>query len=117
ALRAHLEDAAQTALDAADKIIAALDRIDGAETAPEPAFKAMTAHAGQVIHLREPVPPAPTPEPKPEAPTEAPPVEPETVITATAEVRQLFPPLPWGGAGNVVAAAGCAVLALVGMRA
>ncbi len=27
------------------------------------------------------------------------------------------PPLPWGGAGNVVAAAGCAVLALMGMRA
>ncbi|MCJ2023854.1 hypothetical protein [Methylobacterium sp. J-067] len=116
ALRAHLEQAAQTALDAADKIIAALDRIkDDAETATEPVFKAIVAHAGQVIHLHEPAQPMPAPEPAPEAPQDETQDEPAPV--ATADVRQLFPPLPWGGAGNVVAAAGCAVLALVGMRA
>lgn len=121
ALRARLEEAAQTALDAADKIIAALDGIeDGSdpqatEAAPEPNLKAMAAHAGQVIQLRDAAQPTPTPEPEPEAPQDEPPAAPAPV--ATAEVRQLVPPLPWGGAGNVVAAAGCAVLALVGMRA
>lgn len=122
ALRTCLEDAAQTALDAADKLIAAIDLIDGAE-APEiataPSFKAMAAHAGQVIHLREPATPIVPPEPAPETPQETPQDEPdaEPEPATTAEVHTLFPPLPWGGAGNVVAAAGCAVLGLVGMRA
>ncbi|MCJ2023971.1 hypothetical protein [Methylobacterium sp. J-067] len=112
ALRAHLEEAAQTALDAADKIIAALDRIkDSAETAPEPAFKATAAHAGQVVHLRESAQPMPAPEPAPEAPQDE--AQAEPAPAATAEVRQLFPPLPWGGAGNVVSAAGCAILTLM----
>ncbi|WP_342167028.1 hypothetical protein [Methylobacterium sp. SD21] len=166
ALRAHLEDAAQTALDAADKIIAALDRIDGSDTpqgietasAPRPADS--SASLAQIVRLgdlgdfrtaiprpraaREEAPTIPLPEPEtalaPESEAddaegfatsiarpceEAPAVieapqekaQAESAPAATAEVRQLFPPLAWGGAGNVVAAAGCAVLALVGMRA
>ena len=118
ALRAHLEGAAQTALDAADRIIAALDRIEGAddtETAPDPR-PAMAARAGRVIRLREPAAPI-IATPEPETPPEAPQAEPEPEPVAVPEIRTVFPPLPWGGAGNVVAAAGCAVLALVGMRA
>lgn len=116
ALRARLEEAAQTALDAADKIIAALDGIEGgadpqaAETASASSFKAMAAHAGQVILLREPAQPVPAPE----APQDEPPAAPAPATTA--EVHQLFPPLPWGGAGNVVAAGGCVLFALVARK-
>jgi hypothetical protein len=124
ALRARLEEAAQTALDAADKIIAALDGIEdgaaphAAETAPtpRPTMPAQIVRLGDlgsfetsIARPREEAP-AVIEAPQDEAQDEAAPVE-------TAEVRQLFSPLPWGGAGNVVAAAGCAVLALVGMRA
>jgi hypothetical protein len=94
-LRAHLEEAAQTALDAADKIIAALDHIDG----------------GEAIRLREP------PEPVEPIPSTTLPAEPDP---APEEIAAPAPEpiiLPWRGAGNVVSAAGCAVLALVGMRA
>ncbi|MCJ2011805.1 hypothetical protein [Methylobacterium sp. J-076] len=125
ALRACLEEAAQTALDAADKIIAALDRIDGedAETTidPCPAMAAQVVRLGDlgsfatsIARPREEAPAEPE-VPQDEARTEPAPAESASV--ATAEVRDLFPPLPWGGAGNVVAAAGCMVLALVGMRA
>jgi hypothetical protein len=115
-LRAHLEEAAQTALDAADKIIAALDLMEDTD----PALMAMAAHAGQVVRLREPATPVEgelTPEPEP-IPQEVPPAEP---ALAPEEVAPEPAPeaiiLPWRGAGNVVSAAGCAVLALVGMRA
>jgi len=115
-LRTHLEEAAQTALDAADRIIAALDLMEDAG----PALMAMAAHAGQVVTLREPATPVEgelTPEPEP-IPQEVPPAEP---ALAPEEVAPEPAPeaiiLPWRGAGNVVSAAGCAVLALVGMRA
>lgn len=131
ALRAHLEDAAQVALDAADKIIAALDRIegtDGTETVLDPQPTLPITPAAQAVQLadmggfrtssaqahagaREEAPSLVVADqrfktPQDEASTESSPV-------ATAEVHTLFPPLPWGGAGNVVAAAGCAVLALL----
>jgi hypothetical protein len=115
-LRVHLEEAAQTALDAADRIIAALDLMENAD----PALMAMTAHAGQVVQLREPaapveVEPAPIPDPTPQ---EAPPADldpvPEKVALEPAPEAII---LPWRGAGNVVSAAGCAFLSLVaGMR-
>lgn len=114
ALRAHLEDAAQSALDAADSILAALDRIEGAETAPDPRPAVTAAQAGHVIHLREPAAPPAPPEPAPETPTETPQAEPEPV--APPEIRASFPPLPWGGAGNVVSAAGIALFAVMGAR-
>jgi hypothetical protein len=119
-LRAHLEEAAQTALDAADRIIAALDLMDEAD----PRLTAMAVHAGQVVQLREaPVEtepaPAPTPEPK-LTPQEAASAEPEAAETVPEKVAQPEPyaepiRLPWRGAGNVVAATGCAILALVGV--
>jgi hypothetical protein len=124
ALRAHLEEAAQTALDAADKIIAALDGIEDAaasratETAPTPrsAMPAQIVRLGDLGSFETSIA-----RPREEAPAviEAPQDEAqaEPAPGATAQVCNLFPPLPWGGAGNVVAAAGCAVLALVGMRA
>ena len=147
ALRAHLEDAAQVALDAADKIIAALDRIDGSdapqgiETALEPRPADASAPLAQIVRLgdlrdfRTAIPhtraareetPAPA---RPEPATET--VAARTVMddaesfatgiarprlreeAAAPESRATFAPLPWGGAGNIVAAAGCAILALV----
>lgn len=116
-LRAHLEEAAQTALDAADKIIAALDRIDGADGEGDASLTAMAAHAGRVAQLREapaPVETEPASEPAP-APQEAAPAEPEAPEAAPEEIALPEPiRLPWRGTGNVVAAAGCAVLALIG---
>jgi hypothetical protein len=108
-LRAHLEEAAQTVLDAADKIIAALDMMDDAD----PALLAMAAHAGQVVRLREPATPVEV-EPAPE-PQRTPPAEPDHLPQETAEPDHIAEPvvLPWRGAGNVVSAAGCAFLALV----
>lgn len=118
-LRAHLEEAAQTALDAADKIIAALDRLDGTGEA-DASLIAMAAHAGQVVHLREtPAPvetePAPEPEPTPQEAAQAEPETPETAPEEIAPPEPVYEPirLPWRGAGNVVSAAGCAVLTLV----
>ena len=120
ALRAHLEEAAQTALDVADKIIAALDQIDGAaepeaiETvpAPRPAVSAQVVRLGDLGSFETSIA-----RPREEAPAEveAPQHEPdaEREPAATAEVHALFPPLPWGGAGNVVAAAGCALFMLI----
>ncbi|MBE7203714.1 MAG: hypothetical protein INR70_38785 [Parafilimonas terrae] len=116
-LRAHLEEAAQTALDAADRIIAALDLMEDAD----PALMAMAAHAGQVVRLREPATPIevePTPVPPP-VPQESPPADPEPTLEEVAPQEPVPEAiiLPWRGAGNVVSAAGCAVLSLVGMRA
>lgn len=148
ALRAHLEDVAQTALDAADKIIAALDRIDGSEapqgigTAPDPRPADAPAPLAQIVRLgdlgdfrtaiprpraaREEAPTMPLPEPEITPAPESEADDAEGFATTIArpreeaaepEIRVPFPPLPWGGAGNVVAAARCAVLALVGRRA
>lgn len=112
-LRAHLEEAAQTALDAAERIIAALDLMEDAD----PALMAMAAHAGQVVRLREPVAPVeiePVPKTRP-VPQEAPPADPGPMPQETAKPDHIAEPviLPWRGAGNVVSAAGCAFLALV----
>jgi hypothetical protein len=103
-LRASLEEAAQTALDAADRIIAVLDRLDrdpdledGADA--EPSLAAPENHEGsQVVYMRggdhdrehesaEKV--------LPEVP-----VDPQSA----AEI------LPWRGRGNVIAAAGLVLL-------
>ena len=124
ALRACLEEAAQTALDAADKIIAALDGIEdstdpqAAETAPtpRPTMPAQIVRLGDLGSFETSIA-----RPREEAPAEIKPpqdeAQAEPAPVAMNEVRDLSPPLPWGGAGNVVAAAGCAVLTLVGMRA
>lgn len=98
-LRVHLEEAAQTALDAADRIIAAPDQIDG----------------GKAILLREP--PAPVePVPAP-MPSDIPQAEPEASEAPELVPEEIAGPepilLPWHGTGNVVSAAGCAFLALV----
>lgn len=128
-LRAHLEEAAQTALDAADKIIAALDRIEDTGDGTAPLMTAIAAPAGEAI------PPAEgelcnryragareaDPEPKLDpgaAVREAALAEPEASESDLAEIAPTEPVykpirLPWRGAGNVVSAAGCAVLALV----
>jgi hypothetical protein len=120
-LRAHLEEAAQTALDAADKIIAALDRIDAAaddgSEAADPSLIAKAAHAEQVFHLRVPQE-APQTVPPVEAALEPVPVlEPQgEQVPAQIEAQEIrLPParLPWNGYGNVVSATGCAILALV----
>lgn len=148
ALREHLEGAAQTALDAADKIIAALDRLDGSdapqeiEAAPEPRPAASPAPLAQIVRMgdlgdfrtaiprpraaREEAPAMSLPEPETTPLPESEADDAEGFATSIArpreeaaepEIRAAFPSLPWGGAGNVVAAAGCAVLALMGMRA
>ncbi|MCJ2124350.1 hypothetical protein [Methylobacterium sp. J-077] len=102
ALRASLEEAAQTALDAADRIIAVLDRIDGDTDLEdgadaEPSLAAPENHTGsQVTWLRGN-----------DQGREA--EAPETVLSEvaieTANVIEVEP-LRWGGRGNVVAAAG-----------
>ena len=107
ALRASLEEAAQTALDAADRIIAVLDRMDGDADHEdsgdaEPSLAAPENTAGsQVVYMRggdqdreedapETVLPEVLTEPKPKA-----------------EI------LPWRGRSNVIAAAGVALLDLM----
>lgn len=147
-LRTHLEEAAQTALDAADKIIAALDRMDevpasveAAATATDPesreGFRDTYARPrarqslSSVATDIEEAEPAPDPKPQDElrdryrAPAHARggenteplstcgPVDPEPEPIILPE--PCMPPtlLPWHGAGNVVAAAGCAFLALM----
>ena len=100
ALRASLEEAAQTALDAADRIIAVLNRMDGDADHEdsgdeEPSLAAPENAAGsQVVYMRggdqdrganalETVLPEMAAEPQPDA-----------------EI------MPWRGRGNVIAAAG-----------
>lgn len=104
-LRVHLEDAAQTALDAADRIIAVLNRMDGDADAEdgsdaEPSLAAPENHHGaQVTWLRgnDRDREAETPE------TALPdmPAEPEPTP---------YLPLRWGGRGNVIAAASSVIL-------
>lgn len=106
--RASLEEAAQVALDAADCIIAALDRMDG-DTDLEDGADAETSLAApgnragsQVVYMR-----GNDQDREAEAP--------ETVLPAVAiEARGEAVILPWRGRGNVIAAAGVALLDLVG---
>jgi hypothetical protein len=100
ALRASLEEAAQTALDAADRIIAVLDRMDGdadledggdAESslaAPE------NATGSQIVYMR-----GSDRDGEAETPETVPPEGP-------AEPQSAAEILPWRGRGNVIAAAG-----------
>ena len=118
-LRASLEEAAQTALDAADRIIALLDRIDGDTDLEdggdaEPSLAAPENTTGsQVVYMRGG---------NQDCETETPEIAiPETRIEALpSAVTELPPgalaiciePLRWGGNGNVVSLAGVAVLDL-----
>ena len=107
ALRASLEEAAQTALDAADRIIAVLDRMDGdtdhedGEDA-EPSLAAPENTAGsQVVYMRGR-----------DRDGEAEMLE--TVLPEVAAEPQLVAEiLPWRGRGNVIAAAGTLLLDLL----
>ena len=115
ALRASLEEAAQTALDAADRIIAVLDRMDGdaddedgADAEPSLAAPENTV-GSQVVYMRgndqdreEEVPETVLPEGATKAIS-----EPQPEPLPTAEI------LPWRGRGNVIAAAGTLLLDLL----
>ena len=108
ALRAGLEEAAQVALDAADRIIAVLDRMDGDTDLEdgadaEPSLAAPeNATGSQVVYMRGGYR---------DGGTEAP----ETVLPEKAAEATLIhvEPLRWGGRGNVVAAVGAALLDVV----
>ncbi|SEP09640.1 hypothetical protein SAMN02799625_04659 [Methylobacterium sp. UNC300MFChir4.1] len=99
-LRASLEEAAQTALDAADRIIAVLDRMDGDTDREdgahaEPSLAAPENTAGsQVVYMRV-------------GDRDR---EQEAAETALPEISVNPQPvaeiLPWRGRGNVIAAAG-----------
>ena len=112
-LRARIEAAAEVAVDTAERLIAILDTWDGdADLEPdadaEPSLAAPEHHDGSQVGWcrgndgdRE---------------AEAPEIAlPEVVITSPVPKLRLVAsdPLPWGGEGNVVAAAGVALLALV----
>ncbi|MCJ2016879.1 hypothetical protein MKK84_05460 [Methylobacterium sp. E-065] len=107
ALRASLEEAAQTALDAADRIIAVLDRMDGDADHEdggdaEPSLAAPENTAGsQVTWLRGNDQDREIDAPEQEMPDAA------TIPTIEVEI------LPWRGRGNVIAAAGVALVDLL----
>ena len=110
ALRASLEEAAQVALDAADRIIAVLDRMDGDpdledDADDEPSLAAPENHTGsQVTWLRGN---------DQDCEAEAP----ETVLSEVAVNSVLGAEiLPWSGRGNVITAVGVALLEMVGGR-
>ena len=122
-LRTHLEDAAQTALDAAEKVMAALDHLEVGEGTAPPLAATIVGHAevaGEgVLRFRYATVPACEEEAAPEpVVTAAPEPEPDAPTAALKEAEPELAPepirLPWRGAGNVVSAAGCAILALVG---
>ena len=105
ALRASLEEAAQTALDAADRIIAVLDRMDGdadledgGDASRRWRLPRTHRHPGR-LHARS----------DQDREAEAP----ETVLPEVA--AEPLPALPRNGRGNVLAAAGVALLDMVGV--
>ncbi|MCJ2063062.1 hypothetical protein MKK63_10110 [Methylobacterium sp. J-088] len=113
ALRASLEEAAQIALDAADRIIAVLDRMDGDAdhedgADDEPSLAAPENVTGsQVTWLRGNDQDGETEAPEIAIPDTA--IEPPPAATAdlTADPAAIhIEPLRWGGRGNVVALAG-----------
>ena len=115
-IRARLGEALQTALDAADHIIAVLDRMDGDADAEdggdaEPALAAPENHHGsQVVWMRGN-----------DADREAEAPEILLPVVRISPVPRFRPvdfaePLAWGGNGNVVAAAGVALLDMVARR-
>ncbi|MCJ2092809.1 hypothetical protein MKK67_09885 [Methylobacterium sp. J-072] len=111
ALRASLEEAAQVALDAADRIIAVLDRMDGDADLEdggddEPSLAAPENTAGsQVVYMRGN---------DQDCETEAAEI---VLAEVAAEPEPETPPatniLPWRGRGNVLAAAGTMLLDLL----
>ncbi|MCJ2089596.1 hypothetical protein MKK88_26930 [Methylobacterium sp. E-005] len=108
ALRASLEEAAQVALDAADRIIAVLDSMDGDADHEdggdaEPSLAAPeNATGSQVTWLR-----GNDQDREAEAP--------ETALPAVAAEATVIhvEPLRWGGRGNVIAAAGSFIIDLL----
>ncbi|TXN73401.1 hypothetical protein [Methylobacterium sp. WL6] len=105
AIRAQIEEAAQTALDTADTLLGILDRLDGDTDAEdtEPALAAPENHHGsQIVWLH-----GNGGDREAEAPETVPPV------VVAEHVVIPFAPLPWRGSGNVVAAAGVALLEMV----
>ena len=110
ALRASLEEVAQTALDAADRIIAVLDRMDGDTDHEdngdaEPSLAAPENQGSQVTWLRGTDRDREAKAPEPVLPE----VSAETPAATVIEV----PPMRWGGRGNVIAAAGSLLLDLL----
>ena len=102
ALRASLEEAAQTALDAADRIIAVLDSMDGDG---DPSLAAPVNTTGsQVAYMRGGDQDREVDAPETALPEVA--AEPQTEAIV----------LPWCGRGNVIAAVGVALLDMVGGR-
>ena len=112
-LRASLEEAAQVALDAADRIIAVLDSMDGDTDREddgdnEPSLAAPENVTGsQVVYMRggdqdREVDALET-------------VLPETVLPEVATTPVIVAEiLPWRGRGNVIAAAGAFIVDLMG---
>ena len=116
-IRTRLGEALQTALDAADHIIAVLDRMDGDTDAEdgadaEPALAAPeNHHDSQVVWMRGN-----------DGDREAEAVEILLPVVRVSPVPRFRPvdlapeALAWGGHGNVIAAAGVALLEMVGGR-
>ena len=106
--RRVIEEAAQAALDTADSLLAILDRMDGDTDSEdggeaEPSLAAPENHYGsQVVWLR-----GNDADREAEAPESALPV----VVAERAEIP--FAPLAWSGRGNIIAAAGVALLDMV----
>lgn len=103
-LRASLEEAAQTALDVADRIIAVLDRMDGDADHEdsgdaEPSLAVPENPGGsQIVYMRggDQDQEAETPE--------------TTLPDVAAALPSEMAILPWRGRGNVLAAAGTLIL-------
>ena len=108
ALRASLEEAAQVALDAADRIIAVLDRMDGDTDHDdggdnEPSLAAPeNATGSQAVWMRGGDRDGEVDAPETVLPEVVAETLPETIV------------LPWYGRGNVIAAVGVALLDMVG---
>ncbi|WP_246689647.1 hypothetical protein [Methylobacterium sp. WL116] len=106
-----IEEAAQSALDTADSLLAILDRMDGDADAEdggdaEPALAALEDHHGsQIVWLRNN-----------DSGREAGPPELVLPVEAVEQAVIPFTPLPWGGNGNVISAAGVALLDMVARR-
>lgn len=111
-LRTRLEEAAQSALDVADRIIAALDQIDGdADLEPdadaEPSLAAPEGHALQIGWCR-----GGDQDREADAPGAALPI---VEVPEADPVPLVIVPeaLPWYGTGNVVSFVGITLLSLV----
>ncbi|WP_267359796.1 MULTISPECIES: hypothetical protein [unclassified Methylobacterium] len=113
ALRASLEEAAQTALDAADRIIAVLDRMDGDADHEEggdaePSLAAPENVTGsQVVYMR-----GSDRDGEVEAPETVLPVV--AVVPAEPMLEAIV--ILWRGRGNVIAAAGLMLVDMVVRR-